>query len=478
VLAVSSALLACGSSADVASAYWPIGGEGTGKAMLASLTPPGITGATPGGEAVSLTWNAVAPPGSGAVEYYVTRDSGTPAGTCPSKAAPSSVTSCTDSGVAVGAHEYVVTALWHGWTAVSSAKSVTVVSGPATQLVLETVTTKPTAGEADELTIIAKDASNRTVTSYTGAHSVTFEGPAAAPSGTKPTVVDANGNTKALGEATELTFSEGIAQVTSGKNGVLKLYKAEEANLKVKEGTLSNSTGLPITVSAGAFKSFSVVPTPAEPETGVAFEVKLTAWDEWHNTITGYVRANKLRYEGAASSPSGKAPEYSATTEPTFAAGVTTVTGFKLYKAASTTLKVKEEVTNREGSATFTVKPGAAKRLAWTGATVSAGTLSSPCLFTCEDTSLGNSHTFKASVSVTDEYGNIVTALGSGHTVSLTTTGGTLSTSELTIASAGNATSTAAFTFTSQVILSGVDTIKAASKTGTVYTEAEARMTY
>jgi hypothetical protein len=109
---------------------------------------------------------------------------------------------------------------------------------------------------------------------------------------------------------------------------------------------------------------------------------------------------------------------------------------------------------------------------------VSAGTLSSPCLFTCEDTSLGNSHTFKASVSVTDEYGNIVTALGSGHTVSLTTTGGTLSTSELTIASAGNATSTAAFTFTSQVILSGVDTIKAASKTGTVYTEAEARMTY
>jgi hypothetical protein len=269
-----------------------------------------------------------------------------------------------------------------------------------------------------------------------------------------------------------------VSQVASAKNGVLKLYKAEETRLKVKEGSLSNGAGLAITVSAGAFKTFSVAPTVAEPEAGSAFEVKLTAWDEWHNTIKTYSRTNKLKYEGAEASPSGKAAEYSTSTEPTFSAGETTVSGFKLYKAATTALKVREEVTGREGTGSVVVKPAGAKRLAWTGPAASAGTLSSPCLFTCEDTGLGNRGTFKASVSVTDEYGNIVTALGTGHSVGLTTTGGTLSVSELTIASSGSATSTATFTLTTQSGSSGIDAIKAATKTGTVYSEAEAKMAY
>jgi|GEM_PF-5452784 len=477
-VAIAAAVLAAGQFTGTALAYWPVTGEGSGSVALASLAAPTITSATPGGEAVSLVWSAVTAPGSGTVEYYVTRDGGLPAGTCPTKSAPSTATSCTDSSVAVATHEYTVTAKWRGWTATSAVKSVTVASGPATQLVLEAASTKPTAGEADNLTLTAKDASNRVVTSYTGAHTVTFEGPAAAPSGTKPTVVDAKGTEKALGEGTELTFAEGKAQVASGKNGVLKLYKAEEAHLKVKEGALNNGTGLAITVSAGVFKTFSVSPSVAEPEAGAAFEVKLIAWDEWHNTVKTYARTNKLKYEGAEASPSGKAAEYSATTEPTFSLGEATVSGFKLYKAAATSLKVKEEVTGHEGTGSFTVKPAAAKRLGWTGGVVSAGTLSSPCLFTCTDATLGLKGTFKASVSVTDEYGNIVTGLGTGHTVALTTTAGTLSVSELTIASAGSATSTATFTFTSQAVGAGTDTIKAATKAGTVYTEAEAKMTY
>jgi trimeric autotransporter adhesin len=459
-------------------AFWSNSGEGSGKAVLATLAAPTITSATPGGETVALVWSAVSPPGSGTVEYYVTRDGGTPSSGCPSSTTPSTVTSCTDTGVSVAAHEYTVTARWRGWSATSAPKTVTVTSGPATQLVLEAASTKPVAGEADNLTITAKDASNRVVTSYGGGHALTFEGASEAPSGTKPTVVDSKGTARAFGESTELTFTEGKAQVSSGANGVLKLYKVEEAHVKVKEGSLSNGTGLAVTVSVGVFKSFAVTPVTAEPEAGVSFEVKLTAWDEWHNKLTTYTRTAKLHYEGAESSPSGKAPEYSASTEPTFAAGEASVAGFKLYKAASTTLKVKEETTGHEGSSTFTVKPGAAKRLAWTGAVVSAGKLTSPCLFTCEDATLEHSHTFKASVSVTDEYGNIVTALGVGHTVSLTASAGTLSVSELTIASSGAATSTAAFTFTSQAAGAGSDSIKAATKSGTVYTEAEASMHY
>ncbi len=477
-LAATAALLAgcvCPGSAD---AFWPNSGEGTGHASLATLATPTITGATPGGETVVLTWSAVTPPGSGTVEYYVTRDGGAPSSGCPSSTAPSTVTTCTDTGVTVAAHEYTVTARWHGWSASSTAKSVTVTYGPATQLVLEAASTKPVAGEADNLTVTAKDALGRTVTSYTGTHSLTFEGATEASTGTKPVVVNAGGTEKALGESTELTFAEGKSQVSSGKNGVLKLYKVEATHIKVKEGSLSNGSGLAITVSVGAFKSFSVAPVSSEPEAGVAFEVKLKAWDEWHNTITTYTRTTKLHYEGAEASPSGKAAEYSTATEPSFISGEATVTGFKLYRAATTSLKVREETSGHEGTGSFTVGSAASRRLAWTGGAVSAGTLSSPCLFTCEDAALEHSHTFKASVSVTDEYGNVVSGLGIGHTVSLTTSGGTLSVGELTIASTGAATSTASLTFTSQSTLSGTDTLAAKTKAGTSYTEAEAKMHY
>ncbi|HME02329.1 MAG TPA: hypothetical protein VKG38_04790 [Solirubrobacteraceae bacterium] len=475
----ATALTVLGSSAPAAFPYWSGAGQGSASANLATLPPPTISAATPGAETVALTWSAVTAPASGTVEYYVTRDGGSPSAGCPSSTSRSTATSCTDTGVSIGTHEYTVTAVWRTWTATSATRSATVTYGPATHLQLEAANAAPAAGEADNLTIVAKDASNNTVGSYSGSHSVIFEGAAEAPSSTKPVVIDGTGVEKSFGEATEITFTEGRATVAASKNGVMKLYRAEEAHVKVKEGSLNNGAGLLIAVKPGAFKSFNAAPKPAEPEAGAAFEVKVIAWDEWHNTVTTYTRTNKLHYEGAEASPSGKAAEYSATTEPTFSGGEATLTGFKFYKAASTTLKVKEEVTGHEGSATFTVKPAAAKRLAWTGATVSAGTLSSPCLFTCEDTTLEHSGTFKAKVSVTDEYGNIVIGLGAGHTVELTKSIGTLSVTELTIASSGNATSTVEFTYTSPAAGTGTATLKAKTKAGTVYTpEAEAKLHY
>ena len=103
---------------------------------------------------------------------------------------------------------------------------------------------------------------------------------------------------------------------------------------------------------------------PGEVEAGTAFEVKLTAWDEWHNTITSYTRSGKLHYEGAEAAPGGKAPEYASATEPVFAGGEAAVSGFKLYNAASTTLLVKEEGSGHEGSGSLLVKASAVKKLA------------------------------------------------------------------------------------------------------------------
>lgn len=476
--------LAVTSVTAAAAAYWAASGTGTSLAGVSDFQNPVLT-ATAGAETVQLEWTAVTPPGSGAVTYYVTGEGGTPGTGCPTAGAPTTVTGCTETGVSIGAHTYEVTAIWRSWTSASETQSVTVTSGPATHLVLASSKTEVVAGEAATLTVTVKDAANRTVTSYTGSHSLVFEGALAAPSGTKPSVSSETGTAVAFGEATAIKFTAGVATVEGANNGQLKLYKPEEAHLKVKAGTISNEGALvAIKVTVGAFKSFHVTQLTAEPVAGAAFEVKLAAWDEWHNVITTYVRTHKLKYEGALNSPSGKGPTYSATTEPTFAAGEVTVTGFHFYDAAANTLKVLEEVTAREGTASITIKTAAAKRWAWSHPIVTAGSISSAtCLFTCETTSIGNKQQFEAQVSVTDEYGNVVTNLGTTVTGRVTKVGGAgtlANNTKIAIPLAGLAESALAtpFEYTSPAKGTSETVLHLATQTGTAYTEATATVKY
>jgi hypothetical protein len=354
--------------------YFSSVGAGSTSAGVTQLAAPTISSATPGAGTVALTWSTVTPPGTGAVKYYVKRDGGAPGGDCPSSSSPSTATSCTDSGVSIGTHSYTVTAVWRSWASTSSAASAQVtIPGPATHLVLAAASTTPTAGVADNLTITAQDAGNNTATSYTGSHNLTFGGAANSPDSTRPTVSSSSGTAINFGTATAISFSSGVASVSGSNNGVMKLYKAETASITVSDGTISNGSGLSVTVS-----------------------------------------------------------------------------------------------------------PASAARLAWTSVTVSAGTLSSPCLFTCTATGLGNSGTFKANVSVTDSAGNTVVGLGSGHTVLVTSSpasGGTITGGSLTIAATGAANSTTQFTFTGRPSGSYTVTITAATASGTAYTNATATAT-
>ncbi len=350
-------LLACPQGAT---GYWTATGEASASASLATLAGPSIVSATAGAETVELSWSTVTPPAEGTVEYFLSRDGGSPSGSCPSSSSLSTVTGCTDTGVPVGSHKYVVTAVWRSWTASSEERTVTVAFGPATHLVLEAASTLPIAGEADNLTITAKDASNVTVGSYTGVHTLVFEGAGESASGTKPAVVDRSGTSRSFGEATEITFTEGKATVAAAKNGVMKLYKAETGNVLVKEGSLGNGAGLAVTVKAAVTKKLSL-PAIGEQTAGVAFNVTLTATDEWGNATTSYVGSKTLVWSGPANSPNGHAPEYPASaTTVTFTNGVGTASGIDLYDAvASVTLTVKEGATVK-GSASFAVVAGAA----------------------------------------------------------------------------------------------------------------------
>ncbi len=390
--ALALALLA---TTAVVSAFWTGSGQASNSATVATLAAPTITGATIGAETVALSWSAVTPPGEGTVEYYVTRDGSTASAGCPSSSSHSTVTSCTDTNVSVGAHKYKVTAVWRSWTSTGVEQTVTVAYGPATHLVLEAASATPTAGEADNLTITAKDAGNNTVGTFSGTHSLIFEGAGEA-GGEEPVVIDRSGVEKNFGEATEITFSEGKATVSSAMNGVMTLYKAEAAHIKVKEGSLNNSTGLAVTVKAAAAKRFSV-PTPSEQEAGVAFNVTLTAIDEWGNTATSYAGKKTIAWSEPANSPNAKAPSYTASV--TFTAGVGAAASTKLYDAQSTTLKAKEG-TIEGTSGAFTVRAAVAKKLTVpTPVEQEAGTA------------------FNVTLTAIDEYGNTATSYTGAKTL-------------------------------------------------------------
>jgi hypothetical protein len=371
--------------------YWSGAGTINASASLATLSSPTISSATSGAQTVELTWSAVTPPGGGTVEYYVARDGGAPGGSCPSSSAHSTATSCTDTGLSIGAHEYTVTAVWRTWTATSTSKSVTVTFGPATHLVLEAANTTPSAGEADNLTITAKDASGDTVLTYSGSHPLIFEGANVAASGEEPVVVDESGVERNFGEATEITFTEGKSTVSSATNGVMKLYKVEAAHIKVKEGALNNGTGLAVAVKAAATTKKLAISALSEQTAGTAITVTLTATDEYGNTTTSYAGAKTLAWSGPSSSPSGKPPEYPAgATTVTFTSGVGKATGIKLFDAATTMLTVKEGSSVEGTSGSFLVKVAATKKFS---------------VPTPPEQEAGVA--FNVTLTATDEYGNL-----------------------------------------------------------------------
>jgi hypothetical protein len=223
--------------------------------------------------------------------------------------------------------------------------------------------------------------------------------------------------------------------------------------------------------------SFKVTTQPTSVAAGVATAgtaVVLTAIKNGA-TDTTYTGAT-LTWSGASSSPIGDTPTLSSA--PTWTSGQATF-GITLVSAQTATLTV----TDGTRSATFapiTVTAGAATYVAWTSVSSPAG-VPSPCFFTCTYASgFGNSQTWSATLSITDNEGNVVNNLGAGHTVVVTLGGSNKGTTNpsspatIAIPSAGAATSTTTLTYTSVAHGTYTDTLTAAS---TGYTSATASFT-
>ncbi|HXP37055.1 MAG TPA: hypothetical protein VN817_04755, partial [Solirubrobacteraceae bacterium] len=238
-------------------------------------------------------------------------------------------------------------------------------------------------------------------------------------------------------------FSSGVAKVSGSSNGVMKLYAAETSKVTVSDGTLNNGSGLPLTVSAGTL-AISVT-NPGTQTAGTAFNLAISAKDSFGNALSG---AQTLTFSGPASSPSEKAPSYPSSVTFTGGLGTASIT---LYKASSTTSVTVTQGSSNGSSGTFTVNAGAAAKLAWSSVSSSSGEEEGLCLFTCTWSGLGRNHTLSARVSVTDASGNIVSGIGSGHTVTWTggPSAGNLTPSSLALPSSGAATTTSSLTYTS-----------------------------
>jgi len=367
----------------------------------------------------------------------------------------------------------------------TSPLTVTATPGTATKYVLAAESTTPAVGAGDDLTITAQDAYGNTATAYAGPHNLVFSGAVASPGGNLPTVSDSDGDDVAFGTATPIVFTAGVAKAVDDENGEMTLYKsATAAKIIATEGTITN-TAVSVTPTAGTAAKLVLTAATLTPVAAASDNLTTTAQDAYDNTATAYTGSKSITFSGATSSPSGAAPtvtntagsaiSFGSATVLTFTNGATATRVLKLNKAEVANVTATDGTISTAASLAFTVSVGAAARWALTEVVASAGSIASPCLFTCAITALGNSGTVSANVSVTDSAGNTVSELGSGHTAKVTASGGTVAAgASLAIAATGPAVSTTRFTYTAPVSGAFTNTITATVLASTSYTNATA----
>jgi hypothetical protein len=361
---------------------------------------------------------------------------------------------------------------------------VNVTPGSATKLTAGAASTAPGAGQADDLTITAVDTYGNTAASYDGVKTLTFSGASASPSGAGPTVSNSSGTAVAFGTATSIAFEKGVASSIGVANGEMKLYKSGSTKVSVTDGTLTGS--VTVTVAPAAASKLALTDSTTTPSATGTSNLTTTAVDPYGNTATGYTGSHEIVYSGAPSNPGGIVPtivnasgtqvQFGKATALTFANGVAAVSSsrnglMRLVKAGETNITASDGTISTAAPLALNVLIGAASKLAVTSVTATAGTISSTCFFTCPITGLGNSGKVTAAVSITDASANVVSAIGSGYTVKITSTGGTITGTPLTVEATGLAVSSGSFTYTAPTG-NYSNTITVATNTGTVYTSA------
>ncbi len=452
-------ILAVLAGATAAWAYWTAAGSGAAAASTGTLGAPSDASAstTAGSSTVQLAWTGAAlSTGQPATGYYATRirnSDGTTAAACgTSPAAPTGSTGCADQNVPDGTYHYVVTAVYHTWTASSgSSNDVTVVGD----------TTAPAIA-------LAFPHDGATYDAYASA---TFTVDTAPPTGsiTAPSAGTVGGTVTVTSDSTDAGSGVAAAQFQLAPHGgafsnlgpadPTSPYQASwdtttvangQYDLRVtttdKVGNSATSTVVTVTVD----NSFQVSVSGPQAA-GTAFGVTITARAAGV-TNTAYSGTRSLSFSGPGTAPDGThTPIYPSSATFTNGVGTATVT---LFKAESAVLAAASG--NLSGSTTVTVNAGTSKGLSFTSQSLTGAGASELCnapSTSCTITGMpkNGGGTWTAKVGMVDTWGN-PTAASSAVTVTLTRSPspgkGALSVSSVTIAS-GAAASSSSFTYTS-----------------------------
>ncbi len=227
-----------------------------------------------------------------------------------------------------------------------------------------------------------------------------------------------------------VTFTSGAATAS----GIVLTKAQSGAVLTVSQGAVSGSTGPFNVANKNALSSFSVA-NPGTQTAGTAFQVGLTALDQYGNTDTNYTGAQALTWSGTATASS---PNSTAATLPasvSFSAGAATPS-VTLTKAQNGAVLTVAQGTPSGSTTAFTVSNAAT--MAGVGLTnVAQPTPSLNCTgavgsVTCTSTGEGSlngngnagGRTVTANVQLQDSYGNAWTNMGSSVAITVARTTG------------------------------------------------------
>ncbi|MHA8105416.1 invasin domain 3-containing protein [Aquirufa nivalisilvae] len=272
-----------------------------------------------------------------------------------------------------------------------------ILPGDATKFVVTGNSTQ-TAGNAQTITITAKDVSGNTATGYTGSKSIVFSGAASSASpATAPTVASTN-----FGTGTSLTFTNGVATAS------MSLYKAEAATIVATQGAITTSAGdrLSVTVGASDFSKLTVsLTSPQVSGTSFTGTNTLTAQDAYGNTVTTFNAAlNNITVTTSLSGViSGFVGGDVILEAERFVNGIADISGWLKYTGAvgTGTFTFTPATGTAVTSSSVTINSGAATKLVLTGSGTQTAGASQTVTLTAKDASGNTATTYTGSHSIT-----------------------------------------------------------------------------
>jgi glucoamylase len=270
-LTAVTVLLAILVTALPASASWSPGGlgHGTGAARAVGL-PTSTAASATSSSTVQITWAAPSAPSAPPSQYVVRRTAPSTATVC---TVPATTFTCNDTGLSASTtYTYTVEARAGNWSSGQTAGFSATTPAPPTFKVAAAAGNK-TAGTAFTVTLTATTNGVTTDTTYTGAHAITFSGPANSPDGTAPTY------------PATVTFAAGVGTAT------ITLVDAQPATLGATDGTRSGSTSVTV-IAAAAFQlgytssSVSCASGTVTVGNGGSFTSNVSTFDTYGNVAT------------------------------------------------------------------------------------------------------------------------------------------------------------------------------------------------